>query len=90
MAKYRAEIEVPDNASWQTIEDAKLCAVWREIFSVSDRMARTDLTDKCGSCKHFCPYKRGNALAYGRCLVKRMEKERSMKKCKLYERRIDE
>lgn len=69
MAKYRAEIEVPDNADWQTLEDAKLKATWKRLYTQEDRKARTDLTGKCGSCVNFIPDKdwSGKELCSGTC-----------------------
>lgn len=33
--KLRAEIEIPENSSWQAIEDAKLKADWRRVITVA-------------------------------------------------------
>ena len=91
--KYKAEIEVPDNADWRTIEDAKLRADWHRVYSVHDRMQRTDLTDKCGSCKYFVMYDRkyAGSVCAGTCIAKKTSyKKRSNPKCKKYERREDE
>ena len=68
--KYRAEIEVPDNADWQTIEDAKATAKWRRIYSVEDRKARTDLSGKCATCKYYKPHTgmNGHESCSGLCL----------------------
>ena len=41
--KLRAEIEIPDDADYLTIEDAKLSAEWKEVYSQTDRMNRTCL-----------------------------------------------
>jgi len=90
--KYRAEIEVPDNADWQTLEGAKLKAEWHKVISLHDRMSRTDLTDKCGSCKHFVICEKGYAgsKCAGICMARRTNyKYRTTPKCKKYERRED-
>ena len=46
-------IILPDDASWQDIEDAKLSAKWHEIKSLEYLMSLTNLDGKCGSCKNF-------------------------------------
>ena len=88
--KYVAEIEVPDGADWQTLEDAKLCAKWRRVYSLHDRMSRTDLTDKCGSCKHFVSRPYAGSKCSGYCMARKTDyKYRTTPKCKCYERRED-
>jgi hypothetical protein len=92
--KYVAEIEVPDGADWQTLEDAKLCAKWRRVYSLHDRMSRTDLTDKCGSCKYFVRRDYASSKCSGDCVANpyypKTFKYRTTPKCKCYERREDE
>lgn len=93
MAKYRAEIEVPDNADCQAIEEAMATAEWRRIYSRHERMERTDLTDKCGSCKYFRPihkYYLGSgteSLCHGSCEKMKASDSRTNPKCKEYERK---
>lgn len=85
--KMTATIEVPDNASWQVVEDAKLSANWHTVKSRSDLLKETDLCDKCGSCKFFelTPCKRNKT--YGICHKGHVSpRSRSIKKCTLYER----
>ena len=84
--KMRAEIEVPEGASWQTIEDAKIKAVWNTVITVDDRMRKTNLDNKCGSCKSFIPKPYFNSKCYGDCLKGRRNRARYSKACKLYER----
>jgi hypothetical protein len=83
MPKYVAEIFVSDDTDWKTIEDAKLNAQWRRIVTLEERMARTDLNGKCGSCMYFgeCNL---YSKAYGECKVKGSLKERSQKACKTF------
>ena len=83
--KYKAEIEVPNNASWQTIEDAKIKAVWKLVEPKEERMARTNLNNKCGSCKKFCPF---DCSSYGTCERTHclFRVSRTRKACKDYER----
>ena len=80
---------VPDNADWQTIEDAKARANWHEVKSREELMAETDLNGKCGTCTHFCPIKNEWSKANGRCELKcSMDyRQRSTPACKSYERR---
>lgn len=86
--KLRAEIEIPDDADYLTIEDAKLSAEWKEIYSQTDRMNRTCLEGKCGSCKYFISRKYGNCLSYGDCTNGRKNyRARSNPACSDYERR---
>lgn len=77
-------IYVPDNADYATIEDAKLSANWHSVKSREERMAETDLTDKCGSCKAFC-YWRDNSC-YGECTKGHPYGQRTRRKCNDYER----
>jgi len=83
--KYKAVIEVPNNASWQTIEDAKIKAVWKLVEPKEERMARTNLNNKCGSCKKFCPF---DCSSYGTCERTHclFRVSRTRKACKDYER----
>ena len=83
--KYRAEIEVPNNASWQTIEDAKIKAVWKQIDPKEERMARTNINNKCGSCTKFCPF---DYSSYGTCERGKylFRVSRTRKACTNYER----
>lgn len=78
-----AKIEVPDNADWKTIEDAKARAIWKEHHTLKERMAKTNLDGKCGSCKYFvnCEIYMG---AYAHCTVKDTLRERSRKACKTF------
>lgn len=87
----RAEIRVPENASWQQIEDAKLKAPWRRVVTVDDRMRRTNLDGKCGSCVHFVPKPDLFSKCYGNCLKGRAGyKQRTCRACKAYERKKSE
>lgn len=88
--KLRAEIDLPDNASWQAVEDAKLSAEWRRVYSEHERMERTDLTDKCGSCVYFLMTGKCYSKFAGDCLKGKEYRFRYSKKCKYYERRKDE
>lgn len=92
MKKLVAEIYVPDNASWQDIEDAKLKAQWRVIESRESIMLQTNLDGKCGSCKWFCLKKGAYIKSRGDCTNSsdnvRVKKNRSRTStCKAYERK---
>lgn len=82
-------IILPDDASWQEIEEAKANAEWKTYTTREDMFKHTDLTDKCGSCKFFVPIQRRNSKAYGYCRRKgeRDFRVRSTPKCKSYERK---
>ena len=84
----RAEIEVPEGASWQDIEDKKLKANWHRVMTVDDRMKRTNLDGKCGSCVHFVLKPDLFSKCYGNCLKGRAGyRQRTCKGCKAYERK---
>ena len=92
--KFKAElvIELPDNADLNAIEDAKICAErhieWRQVFDVKERMRKTDLTNKCGSCKYFALKPDLTSCCYGRCEQGyKGYKTRAHPGCKKYERR---
>lgn len=88
--KLRAEIDLPESADWQTVEDAKLSAVWRRVYSEHERMEMTDLTNKCGSCKYFVLHPKGYSKCSGDCLKGKVWRYRTSQICKQYERREDE
>jgi len=79
-------VYVPDNANWQTIEDAKAKAKWHEVKSRAELMKNTNLDGKCGSCRHFCMI--SNERALGKCQRKTCDtRQRTTKACKFYERK---
>lgn len=85
--KMTATIEVPESASWQDIEDAKLSATWKTVKTRPDIIRETDLCDKCGSCKFFEPTPCKRNKTYGICHKGHVSpRSRSIKKCTLYER----
>ena len=90
--KLRYEAELPDNADAKTILDAMAYAAvnengWRKIFSREYYQKDTDLTNKCGSCKHFKPYE-GKYKLRGDCMAGRVGfRRRTEPKCKAYERK---
>lgn len=81
-------IYVPDNADWQTIEDAKTRASWHQVKSRDELMSETDLSGKCGSCKHFCSRKYKWTKVVGACDIRGINdsRQRSTPGCKSYER----
>ena len=81
----RAEIRVPDNATWQQIEDAKIKAEWKIIDPKEERMQRTNLDGKCGSCTKYCPF---DYSSYGTCNREKYlyRVSRTRKGCTKYER----
>lgn len=92
----QCNVEIPDNADAITRLDAMARAsrdesLWREIKTAEARraeiMARTDLCDKCGSCKYFEPTPHKANKSYGVCHKGHVSpRSRSIKKCVLYER----
>lgn len=82
-----ARIEVPDNASWQEIEDAKLSAKWHRKKVRADILKATDLCNKCGSCKFFEPTPCKRNKTDGICHKGYVSpRSRSIKACTQYER----
>lgn len=82
-----ARIEVPDNSSWQAIEDAKLSAKWHRVKARADILKDTDLCNKCGSCKFFEPTPCKRNKTYGICHKGYVSpRSRSIKACTQYER----
>ena len=85
MIKYVTDpIILPDNHTYQDLEDAKLSAKWRRVVTREDVIARTDLSGKCGSCKAFRQYEHG---CMGNCAKHNWysPRPRSTKACTLYE-----
>lgn len=92
--KAELEINVPDDADFYTIEDAKLQAeqniTWYRVHTKTERMQRTDLSDKCGSCKYFTLKPDLFSCCYGKCEIgHKGYKTRACPKCKKYERKQD-
>jgi hypothetical protein len=86
--KWVCTIELPDNASPVTFLDAIAQAgrderMWKKIHSRSQRMDRTDLTDKCGSCIHFRPWHDSDTT--GCCACGHRWGKRTRPKCSKYE-----
>lgn len=91
MLVYKAEIRVPDNATYYEIQEAQLRANWKfagEKHLREEQMKRTNLSGKCGSCEHFCLMPDLTSKSYGKCgKGKAGYKPRSCKGCKDYEGR---
>lgn len=99
--KYRltAEIELPDNSSLETVAEAQAIAknnaTWQYIESAEEKLAKTDLTNKCGSCIYFKPRPMLDAKCYGVCqnpnkrwrVKSNAIRQRSTVCCSKYERR---
>ena len=69
MVVYTARIEVDDNASLADIADAQLSAKWtvENKETKADRMRKTPLAGKCGSCRWFSACPTWKAKSYGDC-----------------------
>lgn len=88
--RFRAEIEVADNADLLTIQEAMLSAHWIELKSKRAVMDMTDLSGRCGSCKFFCPRRYGNCESLGDCLKGRKNhRPRTNPACTEYKRKED-
>lgn len=84
-------IELPDNATYEMIEDAKITADlkgWdrKDVLSIEQRKARTDLTNKCGSCIFFKQKPMCGSTVYGTCDAGHPFGQRTRKACRDYER----
>lgn len=93
MLVYTAEVRLPDNATYYEIEEAKINAQWKfqgKKELRKEQMGRTNLSGKCGSCKHFCLMPSLTSRCYGKCEKGRAGyKPRSTKACSLYEERSE-
>ena len=93
MLVYTAEVRLPDNATYYEIEEAKINAQWKfqgKVELRKEQMERTNLSGKCGSCKHFCLMPSLTSRCYGKCEKGRAGyKPRSTKACALYEKGED-
>ena len=80
-------IILPDDADWLAIEDAKLKAKWHEVYTRDDLMKKTNLCNKCGSCKFFDPFKL--SPSHGNCTdgIHEPYRARTTPACKNYERK---
>lgn len=69
MVVMTARIEVPDNAGYAEIEEAKIAAEWKveNKPTKADRMRKTKLGGKCGSCRWFAACHTQRAKSYGDC-----------------------
>ena len=94
------EVVIPDDADYTTKLDAMAQAardesLWREVKTRDERrdemMCRTDLDNKCGSCRFFEPETHKRCKSYGKCSKGYPSpRPRSYKACKKYERRKGE
>lgn len=91
--KLICQIELPDDADYKTKLDAIAQAgrdesKWKKAESKEERMKRTNLDNKCGSCEYFKLINPELSMVYGDCMKGRAEfKERTCKACKSYERK---
>lgn len=87
MPKWVCEpIILPENYTWQDLEDAKLTRLnhgWRKVTTREEVMSRTDLSNKCGSCKYFQQFE---GKTYGTCGAGCLTAFRSKRCCTRYER----
>ena len=86
--KLKCEIEIPENYTYQEKFDAMARAardesLWKEVKTLDEIKKRTNLDNKCGSCKYFRQWKYS---VNGYCDAGRVWGQRTRPKCKLYER----
>lgn len=86
MIVYTARIELPDDATYSVIEEAKIKAPWKieEKISKAERMCKTDLNNKCGSCIYFESRDYCGSHCYGDCKAGHPWGQRSRPACKDY------
>lgn len=97
MIKYTCQIVLPDDADVRTKLDAMAQAgrdesKWKRTESRDSLMKKTNLENKCGSCKYF----KTRTLAvskskcFGDCEKGRARyRQRTCPACKLYERKTE-
>ena len=96
MIKYTCQIVLPDNAGIVDKLDAMAQAgrdesKWKKVESRESLMKKTNLDNKCGSCKYF----ELKSLKYSKCKGDCMKgragyRRRTCKACTLYERKQEE
>ncbi len=88
MTVLTARITLPDNASWAEREEAKIKAEWKEEkkLSTEERMAQTNLDNKCGSCEHFVLCPTFSSGCFGDCKAGHPWGKRTRPACKDYKR----
>lgn len=84
------EIELPDNATPSEILNAIAQAGrsdqgWKKKTTRAEKMSKTDLQNKCGSCRYFRMF--FYSEAEGRCVKGHPWGKRTRPCCKEYERR---
>lgn len=97
MKRLVCEICIPDNADYKTKLDAmaeasRNEALWREVKTREERakdiMEKTDLVNKCGSCRFFHIHTNKRCKSYGDCgLGFTSPRPRSVKACSKYKER---
>lgn len=97
MIVYTKRIELPDNATYEMIEDAKITADrkgWNREEVHPGKLSlnsKADLHNKCGSCVHFQYHigKRGGK-SKGFCKIGGSGLCRTYKACKYYQERKED
>ena len=85
------KITLPDDASLQDIEDAKLTAdlkgwEYKHVTTSEERYKATNLDNKCGSCMYFQSHEYCGSKAYGDCSMGHSWGQRTRPACKDYRR----
>ena len=90
---YTCTIEVKDGDNADKFEKMARAAhdesMWKPKRTRKDILENTDLSNKCGSCKAFCPYREGQPFqsSHGTCGKGHPWGARTRPACKDYERR---
>lgn len=87
-------IRLPDTASYEDIEDAKITADrkgWKrqDVMTVEEKIKKTSLDHKCGSCEYFVPTPMCGSRCYGICKAFHAEGARTRRACKDYKKKED-
>lgn len=85
------KITLPDDASLQDIEDAKITAdlkgwEYKHVTTSEERFKTTSLDNKCGSCMYFQSHEYCGSKAYGDCEMGHAWGQRTRPACKDYRR----
>lgn len=86
------KVELPDDATYEDIVDALITADrkgWKrqDVMTVKEKMEKTNLDHKCGSCIYFQPRPYCGSECYGNCIAGKAWGARTRKACKDYKKK---
>lgn len=86
------KVVLPDNAPYEDIEDALITADkkgWhrQDVMTVEEKMQKTSLDHKCGSCEYFVPTPMCGSRCYGVCKALHAPGARTRRACKDYKKK---